>query len=237
MAAYRGCRAVPARSAQWRSHGPIQPVPIRRRGTRRGGCGGRGINHLEILVEADAAVGEAERAVGGVGVGTVVAGDDHEPARAAHARGLLDRADQRARDSAAAGVLAHHERDDLRPRRVALQDVADVERGEARQVFGDEDARALRQAVEAPAALVRLDGVAELAQQGGDRVGVAGLGAPDLHRVARASRRSPISDATMPTVNASATTASDATWPTLYVSSSSSLIATSANTTAIVSSR
>src|SRR5215211_2067329 len=46
MAAYRGCRAVPVRSAQWRSHGPIQRVPIRRRGTRPGGCGGRGINHL-----------------------------------------------------------------------------------------------------------------------------------------------------------------------------------------------
>src|SRR5688500_1434012 len=46
MAAYRGCRAVPARSAQWRSHGPIQWVPIRRRGTWSGGCVGRGIRHL-----------------------------------------------------------------------------------------------------------------------------------------------------------------------------------------------
>ena len=46
MVAYRGCRASPARSAQWQSHGPIQRVPILRRGTRPGGCVGRGIDHL-----------------------------------------------------------------------------------------------------------------------------------------------------------------------------------------------
>src|SRR5262245_22695627 len=46
MAAYRGCRAPHARSAQWQSHGPIQWVAILRRGTRPGGCVDRGIDHL-----------------------------------------------------------------------------------------------------------------------------------------------------------------------------------------------
>ena len=43
MAAYRGCRAPPARSAQWQSHGPIKWAVSLRRGTRPGGCVGRGI--------------------------------------------------------------------------------------------------------------------------------------------------------------------------------------------------
>ena len=49
MVVDRGCRAVPARSAQWRSHGPIQRAPIRRRGTRPGGCVGRGIGHQVMM--------------------------------------------------------------------------------------------------------------------------------------------------------------------------------------------
>src|SRR5688572_23298530 len=39
----------PARGAQWRSHGPLQWVPILRRGTPPGGRGGRGISHLDPL--------------------------------------------------------------------------------------------------------------------------------------------------------------------------------------------
>src|SRR3954454_18671929 len=48
MAAYRIRPARPprARSAQWQSHGPIKWVAILRRGTRPGGCVGRGISHL-----------------------------------------------------------------------------------------------------------------------------------------------------------------------------------------------
>src|SRR6478735_5787874 len=38
MAGYRGCRASPARSAQWQSHGPIQWVAILRRGTPQAGA-------------------------------------------------------------------------------------------------------------------------------------------------------------------------------------------------------
>src|SRR4051812_4731558 len=45
MRVARGCRAVPAEGGQWQSHGPLQRVPILRRGTRADGCGGCGINH------------------------------------------------------------------------------------------------------------------------------------------------------------------------------------------------
>ena len=48
MCVARGCRAAHAEGGQWQSHGPLLGVPIRRRGTRADGCGGRGIGHLDF---------------------------------------------------------------------------------------------------------------------------------------------------------------------------------------------
>ena len=107
---------------------------------------------------------------------------------------------------------------------------------------------ALRAAAPAGAAsAVGSHRVAELAEQPARCAGTSsGAGGRTLITVVRSARsrawrrspgRRPTSEATMPIVNASATTASDATGPTLYASSSSSLTATSASTTAIVSSR
>src|SRR5688572_16419234 len=94
MAAYRGCRAVPARSAQWRSHGPIQWVPIRRRGTRPGGYGGRGISHLTVLPDneplraalaAGAPGGVLEAILGGTLIVALTPREGDEPHRGAAA--------------------------------------------------------------------------------------------------------------------------------------------------------
>src|SRR4051812_37037212 len=73
MVVDRGWRTVPARSAQWQSHGPIKWVPIRRRETPPGGRMGRASGHLAAeaydglkgavptwLGQGDEAVGVAE---------------------------------------------------------------------------------------------------------------------------------------------------------------------------------
>src|SRR5947209_14996282 len=40
-----GCRAARGTGGQWQSHGPLAPMPIRRRQTHPDLCGARGINH------------------------------------------------------------------------------------------------------------------------------------------------------------------------------------------------
>ena len=55
MCAGRGCRAPRPEGEQCLWHGPLRDVAIRRRGTRAGGCDGRGISHLS---EARGAAGQ-----------------------------------------------------------------------------------------------------------------------------------------------------------------------------------
>jgi hypothetical protein len=152
----------------------------------------------------------------------------------------LDRRDQRPRDSAAAGVLAHDERGHPGRRRVALEHVQNLQRREAERLVVSGHEHVAVQALQAAPQFLGRRGIGELAEQRRQPREIVAGGATDVHFQSRAagsgsgsrsavvrsarsarlasmsgSRASAINEAMMPAVKARATMPSEATGPIL----------------------